>query len=145
VNLYNNKFTGPIPTNWNLRSLFYLDLGRNDLTGTIPADWVKTMYQLRVLYLNDNRLAGSLPVGFELLGNNRLEALVVSDNQLTGQIPSGFGLHTMYFMDLQNNTFSSMDEQLCTQIVFEQGEMVSIRSDCQACPCPYFCGPNQCY
>jgi hypothetical protein len=143
--LYNNSFTGTIPNNLNLRDLFYLDLGYNDLSGTIPADWVETMYDLRTLYLNNNRLTGSLPEDFAEIGNNRLTLVVVNDNQLTGQIPGGFAIRVLDLTEFYNNDFSSMDMKLCENIVFEGGEMVAMRVDCDVCACKYFCGVDQCF
>jgi Leucine rich repeat len=146
LSLYNNSFTGKIPTNWNLRNLFYLDLGQNDLTGSIPADWVNDLFDLRILYLSNNRLSGSFPSNFVNIGNNRLWFIDVSDNLLTGVIPGGFSLRQLDGAAFQHNSFSSMDTSMCQNVVFNSGEMVSMRSDCGAtCPCEFFCGTGACY
>ena len=146
LNLYNNSFVGSIPLNWNLRKIFLLDLGRNQLTGSIPADWVNDMFDLKILYLNHNKLSGSFPVNFPLIGNNRLWLLQVNDNQLTGVIPGGYNVRQLDVTEYQNNLFSSMDTTMCANIVWVGGEMISMRSDCGAtCPCEYYCGANQCY
>jgi hypothetical protein len=146
LNLYNNSFTGRIPLNWNLRNVFLLDLGRNQLTGSIPADWIDHMFNLRILYLNHNRLSGSFPVNFPLIGNNRLWLLQVNDNQLTGVIPGGYNIRQMDLSEYQNNLFTSMDTLMCRNIVFVGGEMVSMRSDCGAtCPCEFYCSADLCY
>ena len=146
LNLYNNSFVGSIPLNWNLRKIFLLDLGRNQLTGSIPADWVNDMFDLKILYLNHNKLSGSFPVNFPLIGNNRLWLLQVNDNQLTGVIPGGYNERQLDLTEYQNNLFSSMDTTMCANIVWVGGEMISMRSDCGAtCPCEYYCGANQCY
>ena len=146
LNLYNNSFVGSIPLNWNLRNVFLLDLGRNQLTGTIPADWVEDMFELRILYLNHNKLSGSFPTSFPLIGNNRLWLLQVNDNQLTGVIPGGYNIRQMDLTEYQNNLFTSMDTEMCRNIVFIGGEMISMRSDCGAtCPCEYYCSADLCY
>lgn len=146
LNLYNNSFTGSIPLNWNLRKVFLLDLGRNQLTGSIPADWVDDMFALKILYLNHNQLSGSFPTNFTLIGNNRLWLIQVNNNQLTGVIPGGYNVRQLDLAEYQNNLFTSMDTEMCRNIVFIGGEMVSMRSDCGAtCPCTYYCGANECY
>jgi Leucine rich repeat len=146
LSLYNNSFGGTIPKNWNLRYMFYLDLGYNDLTGSIPADWVDDMFDLRILYLSNNRLSGSFPTNFTEIGNNRLWFIDVSSNALTGIIPGGFSLRQLDGAAFQNNDFSSMDTLLCRNVVFNSGEMVSMRSDCGAtCPCDFFCSAGNCY
>lgn len=146
LNLYNNSFVGAIPLNWNLRNVFLLDLGRNQLTGSIPADWIDDMFELRILYLNNNKLSGSFPTNFPLIGNNRLWLLSVSDNQLTGVIPGGYNVRQMDLSEFQNNLFTSMDTLMCRNIVFIGGEMISMRADCGAtCPCEYYCTADLCY
>ena len=145
LNLYNNSFTGKIPSGWNLRNLFYLDLGFNKLTGKVPTDWVTQMFALRVLYLSNNTLTGPLPTNFAQIGNNRLWLLSLNDNRLTGTMPGAYALRSLDLLEVQHNDFSAMDISLCRNIVFQFGEMASMRSDCQACPCDFFCGPGQCY
>jgi hypothetical protein len=142
--LYNNSLTGTIPTNWNLRNLFYLDLGFNDLMGTIPADWVTTMFDLRSLYLSNNRLTGSIPFDFASIGNSRLHSVVVNDNLLTGEIPGGFPLQTLDASIWHNNAFTSMDSSLCKNVVFDGGEMAVFRADCEVCTCKFLCDPGEC-
>jgi Leucine rich repeat len=146
LNLYNNSFSGTIPLNWNLANLFLLDLGQNQLSGRIPDDWVTDMVDLSILYLNNNRLSGSFPANFGTIGNGRMWLVKVNDNLFTGVIPAGYNPRQMDFSEWYNNDFSSMDPDLCRNIVFVGGEMIALRADCGAtCPCEFFCGPDQCY
>lgn len=136
--------------NWNLRNLFYLDLGHNDLTGTVPLDWTSgrdQLNRLRVLYLNNNRLSGELPVDFIAeLGNGRCEMIILHDNQFTGQIPGQYTvLNHLDIIEVQNNNFDSMDTDLCSFIVFSLGEMISLKADCEVCRCKWFCDLDECY
>jgi hypothetical protein len=91
--LQNNSFTGTIPHHLNLYHLYYLDLGHNQLTGTVPADWLdyaNGLVALRHLYLDHNKFTGSLPSNFtSTLGTGRLFELYLSDNQFTGTVPGG--------------------------------------------------------
>ena len=65
-----------------------LDLGYNQLTGTIPVQ-LGQLNQLGVLDLNDNQLTGPIPV--ELGQLNQLTQLDLHNNQLTGEIPAELG------------------------------------------------------
>lgn len=98
-----------------------------------------------MLYLNNNRLTGPLPTNFELIGNNRIEAVILHDNFLTGEIPGGFNIDMLDLVEVQHNNFTSMNTNVCNNIVFQSGEMVSLQSDCTACSCQLFCGPNECF
>jgi hypothetical protein len=61
LNLYDNRFTGTIPSNLRLRDLVYLDLGRNVLYGSIPSDIGDSFVSLRQFHIDFNRLSGSIP------------------------------------------------------------------------------------
>ena len=139
---------GTIPTDWNLRKLYYLDLGKNDLTGTVPLDWTTgrdNMDSLKILYLDHNRLTGELPSDFIAeTGNGRLQSLIVNDNLFTGEFPGETTvLNAMDIVEFQHNNFTSMNTDLCSLIVFSMGEMISLRADCEVCRCKWFCDP--CY
>lgn len=150
IALNNNQLTGTIPTNWNLRQLFYLDLGHNQLSGSLPSDWSEgraAFIRLRVLYLDHNNLSGSVPSSLGLIGNGRITLLSLQNNALTGEFP-GFPLHNnlLNVLEIHNNQFSSMDKHdICNQIVFNYGELVMLRADCDICRCKHFCDKDQCY
>ena len=72
-----------------LRRLVYMDLGRNQFSGTLPSDIGEKYVVLRHLYLDHNNFVGSIPTTFPGIGNDRLESLALDDNQLTGVVPGG--------------------------------------------------------
>ncbi len=78
-----------------------LDLSRNKLTGTIPAE-VWTLTQLTQLRLNNNQLSGAIPAA---VGNlTQLFGLRLDNNQLSGAIPPELGtLTALAYLRLHNN------------------------------------------
>ena len=79
-----------------------LDLSRNKLTGTIPAEvWTLTQ-QLTQLFLNNNQLSGTIPAAAGDLKN--LIHLYLHDNKLSGAIPMELGsLPEILHLDLHKN------------------------------------------
>ena len=149
LHLGRNKLTGPIPDNLNLRNLYYLDMSHNNFSGEVPIDWYEggnTLYWIRHLYLNNNNLSGEIPATFPKIGAGRLMQLDVSYNNFSGIFPGNWVPRTMLeALEIQGNNFSSLDEQLCNLIVFNGGEMTSLRSECVICICgPPFCRTPRC-
>ena len=58
--MYKNNITGPIPEDLNLRSLEYLDIGFNQMTGFLPSSWGSRMRSLKHLYIDHNRFQGPI-------------------------------------------------------------------------------------
>ncbi|KAL3376523.1 hypothetical protein AABB24_003120 [Solanum stoloniferum] len=89
LDLSGNRISGSIPSDictW-LPYLVTLDLSNNEFTGSIPSDLVSCSY-LNKLMLNDNRLSGNIPPQFSSLG--RLKIFSVANNDLSGRIPEAF-------------------------------------------------------
>ena len=85
LDLSNNKFSGPIPSNIT-RQVTYLtslDLSYNSFSGEIPVG-IGNM-ALYALYIQHNQLSGQIPREFD--GLLRLTSLNVADNRLSGLIP----------------------------------------------------------
>jgi len=110
-----------------LRDCSYFDVGRNELTGTLPVDIGKDFVSLRHLYLDHNNFTGTLPSSYNNAGNGHLEAMSVNHNQLSGFV---FGERKMYNKlvqyTLHSNQFGGMGNQTCLMEV-PQGEMVELR------------------
>jgi hypothetical protein len=120
-----------------------LDLSFNALTGTIPVDWVDDMDRLRHLHLDHNQLVGTFPS--IALGNGRIEQITVNDNQLTGVFPGDY-TQPLFMQNLatENNPLSGMDSGVCDLIVYENGNLVELSTNCDICPCDMFCATPYC-
>ncbi|KAL5983144.1 hypothetical protein ACLOJK_017226 [Asimina triloba] len=83
-----------------LDQLRVLSFKGNSITGAIPN--LSGLTNLKSLFLNYNRFAGSFPASISLL--HRLKVVVLSDNQITGEIPEPIiRLRRLYILQLQNN------------------------------------------
>ena len=106
LDLSGNQLTGSIPValgkHWRLQEL---DLSSNELGGSIPVGSPQdTSYasQLRVVSLDNNRLAGPIPA--DLGGFSRLTHLQLRGNSLTGAIPAQLGnLQSLRVLRLSDN------------------------------------------
>ncbi|KAH7446467.1 hypothetical protein KP509_01G057800 [Ceratopteris richardii] len=89
LDLSNNAFSGPIPSNIceQMAFLTTLDLSSNKFSGNLPDDLANCKY-LHQLHLQQNQFKGSVPWGIGLL--SRLTDLDLSSNFLSGSIPSSF-------------------------------------------------------
>ena len=81
---------GTLPSGQTLSGLpMLLDIfmAKNEITGTLPADW-GILKQLEVIYLNTNKLQGTYPEGWS--GMQSLKGISIEDNNLKGGVPSAW-------------------------------------------------------
>jgi len=139
LNLYSNQFSGTIPNSLRFRNVVIADFGRNDFTGTLPEDF-GLWAEVRALYMDHNKFTGTVPSTFPGMGNGRLEALTLNHNLLTGYVPDDWVLkNKLLQITLQENAFSGVGYDTCKQSVFNGGEMVEYKADCDICYCDPFC------
>ncbi|KAG0606050.1 hypothetical protein M758_9G109400 [Ceratodon purpureus] len=107
--LSGNPFTGPIPGELcNIKGLISLYIANTRVTA-IPAQ-IGNCQSLKVLYLVNNKLRGSLPAGMGKL--QKLQTLALGSdnknfNRMTGTLPAALGdLPDMGDFDIANNDFS---------------------------------------
>ena len=127
----------------------YLDLGRNQLIGTIPSDWINvnsnttSMNKLNALYLDHNMMNGTLPETLLALGDSTIELIVINDNLFTGEIPVNrdYPNYNLTTFQIQNNGFTRMDKEFCKQqSIYEGDGILSILyTDCDICTCTDLC------
>ena len=144
--LANNSLSGPLPSPLNLKFLSYLDLGFNQLTGTIPEDWIvgsASLSKLRTLSLDHNKLTGTMPGTFPRLGNGKMEEIHLNDNLLSGSYSFNDEYASKTFMnilEIQNNNFTEIASSICSLSVLDgEGELIELGADCGACGCRSFC------
>jgi Leucine-rich repeat (LRR) protein len=100
VRLNNAQLTGQIPR-FRATSLTILDLGNNQFSGTFPD--LDSCYGLQTLYLNNNKIGGTLPVPF-FNGHFNLQNFFIRFNQFTGTIPAEISnLYYLIQLDLSVN------------------------------------------
>ena len=101
LDLTGNQLTGGMPHFGNSRSLEFLNLGANRLSGEINPGWSMPS-ELEVLYLYNNKLSGEIPSQLGDLEN--LAALGLDGNRLSGEIPPELGkLSNLDKMHLSDN------------------------------------------
>ncbi|MDM8537148.1 hypothetical protein QUF70_10370 [Desulfobacterales bacterium HSG17] len=103
LNLGNNNLKGTIPASIaNITDMLRLNLEGNEMTGIIPTE-LSNLTNLKDLSLAYNQFTGEIPSSLGNLTN--LENLELKGNQLTGEIPSSFGnltkLYNLYLKDNQ--------------------------------------------
>jgi hypothetical protein len=136
LNLYDNGFTGTIPQNLALSQLFYFDIGRNQISGTLPSDIGEDFSRLHFLHFDHNRLNGTIPSSFPSAGNGRLYSLLADHNFLSGHVPDDwiiFNKISQY--TLHDNNFDSLGENNCQLSIWAGNEMVEFKADCPICTC----------
>ncbi|XP_009605193.1 leucine-rich repeat receptor protein kinase HPCA1-like isoform X2 [Nicotiana tomentosiformis] len=138
LDLADNRLSGPLPVSHGstpgldmLVHTKHFHLGRNQLSGEIPAQLFSSNMTLKHLLLENNQLTGKIPPTLGLVKtlevvrldrnsldgsipstlNNlmRMSALFLSNNEFTGPLPDLTGMNALNYLDMSNNTFSSAD------------------------------------
>ncbi|XP_019151889.1 PREDICTED: receptor like protein 30-like [Ipomoea nil] len=122
-----NKFSGEIPLTFcNLKYISFLDLGNNNLSGTIPQCLGNASKYLEVLDMHNNEFGGFIPLTFS--AGNQLQTLNVRGNKLEGKIPlSLVNCINLEVLDLGNNYFNDILPQWLLKL--PKLQVLSLRSN----------------
>ncbi|KAM4073039.1 hypothetical protein ACB094_11G186500 [Castanea mollissima] len=107
IDISNNYFHGPIPTNLGLifPNLETLKMSGNEFEGNIPSSFGNLAF-LRSLDLSENHFSGTIPMHF-IMGCHNLVYLILSNNSFSGQIfPTNSSWTKLRTLHLDNNQFS---------------------------------------
>ncbi|KAJ6765365.1 LEUCINE-RICH REPEAT-CONTAINING PROTEIN-RELATED [Salix purpurea] len=113
LSLRNCSLQGSIPDLSSIPNLYYLDLSKNNLRGSLPSKLYDT---IRTIDLSGNHLSGSIPGIFSDL--SFLQRLSLENNQLNGSVPANIWQNMTstksysLTVDLRNNLLSSISGAL---------------------------------
>ncbi|CAN1812920.1 LRR receptor-like serine/threonine-protein kinase GHR1 [Linum perenne] len=109
LDLSRNSLSGSIPVSFTrMDSLVYLDLSSNGFSKKIPRGFelISGLQSVKYLNLSRNQLTGSLLSGGELRLFSSLKVLDLSYNQLSGGLPGFDYAYELQVLKLGNNMFS---------------------------------------
>ena len=85
-----NNLSGVFPPSlYNLSSLTYIALTRNNFSGNLKPDLGITLPNLQILYIGDNQFTGTIPTSLSNVSD--FQELDIGGNYFTGTIPISFG------------------------------------------------------
>jgi Leucine-rich repeat (LRR) protein len=101
-----NKLTGPLPDLQYLVHLHAVWLNGNQIGGTVPASWGENLAAIKELDLSKNQLSGSFPAEFAT--RRYLKSISVESNRLNGTLPANLFdlMDGLEVLNLQHNQFS---------------------------------------
>ncbi|KAK4569231.1 hypothetical protein RGQ29_004576 [Quercus rubra] len=115
LNLGKNLLSGKLSNCWMMwQSLYALNLGKNNFTGSIPTS-IGSLVYLSYLHLDNNRFSRKLPPS--LKNCKQLVTIDVAKNDFVGSIPSWIGnrLSSLVILNLHSNNFQGyIPEELCS-------------------------------
>jgi len=136
LNLYDNRLIGTIPNNLNLGNLFYFDIGRNHISGSIPDDIGTDFGELKYLHIDHNQLTSSIPDTIPLMANGRMISFLANHNRLSGVVPDNWIMfNKLVQYTFQENYFDYLGPENCNMNVFSGGQCVEFKADCDICSC----------
>jgi Leucine-rich repeat (LRR) protein len=134
-----NEFGGSLPTQLDLLTgLRTLELQQVIASGGIDGPLVsfRNLRQLTSLKLDSNQLTGSLPLDF-LANSGVLESRIevgLSFNQLEGSLPTSWSRFNNLFVNLAGNKITEIPGELCNLNGWMDGDVANYQCDAILCP-----------
>ena len=101
-----NRLSGTIPSSmFNLSSLVILDVGYNQIQGSLPWNIGITLPNLEYLAIELNQFAGSIPISISNVSN--LIIVDLSESELSGKVPSLEKLYKMTVFGIDSNNLGN--------------------------------------
>jgi len=134
LDLGDNLLEGSITSEFDdMSNLHRLNLGRNRLKGSLPSLAYNT--HLKHVDLSFNQFTGSIPDTFmELAAATVGLSIDLSSNKLTGQIPLSLARFDGLNIFLRDNQLESMDEIICSQKGWNEGDVGEFGCSSILCP-----------
>eukprot|EP00531_Pseudo-nitzschia_arenysensis_P009045 CAMPEP_0116149816 /NCGR_PEP_ID=MMETSP0329-20121206/19183_1 /TAXON_ID=697910 /ORGANISM="Pseudo-nitzschia arenysensis, Strain B593" /LENGTH=2572 /DNA_ID=CAMNT_0003646223 /DNA_START=244 /DNA_END=7959 /DNA_ORIENTATION=+ len=129
IEMSNNNWIGTLPSAWEgLRSLEALFLNNRDektagVTGPLPE--FANMPNMKELSLSNNQLTGSIPSNFlsGSAGANSLITVRLDHNHLMGTVPSSLQIFSKLNIDVAANYITSIGDGLCNLAEWNDGDV----------------------
>jgi len=162
--LVGNELSGDLPAEFGqLKALKELEISDNNWIGTLPSDWsgmtalealflvnskhesagisgplipFASMPNLRELHLSQNQLTGTIPSTFLSGVDDKSSTINVrlDQNHLAGTVPSSLATFFKLNIDLTDNLFVAIDDSLCNQAAWNDGNVGKFGCDAILCP-----------
>ncbi|XP_045824841.1 receptor-like protein EIX1 isoform X2 [Trifolium pratense] len=120
INLWNNKLSGEVlehVSDWT--QLWFLNLGENEFSGTIPIKMSQLFLNLHVLILRANQFEGPIPT--QLFNQSYLFHLDLAHNKLSGSMPECiYNLTAMVIFNGEGSIYGSIE-------LFTKGQQYHIK------------------
>mmetsp|Transcript_36712 Transcript_36712/g.88748 ORF Transcript_36712/g.88748 Transcript_36712/m.88748 type:complete len:2674 (+) Transcript_36712:708-8729(+) len=144
LELSNNNWIGTIPSSWSgmvsLQTLF-IDNAKIEsagITGALPD--FSTMPNLKELHLAQNQLTGTIPSNFisGISDTSNVVTIRLEDNHLIGTVPSSLTAFRRLNINLVGNLFTALGDGLCNQPNWNDGAVGRYSCDAILCPAGEF-------
>jgi hypothetical protein len=122
LRVVNNRFDGTIPTSYfALPNIAQLHLSGNRFSGALPTPPVNTSQRLDNFLASRNQLTGTIGAEWLRLTRDKNLFFTAGSNRLSGTLPDLFATHTFAFFDVDNNLLSgTLPSSLSRQTALER-------------------------